>query len=100
MPHSPSGGGSMAPPISPCPPLSTSMKDLRSRARAIARRRSGLSNGAAFRLQCGRAVGDDRPFDTVEIGAVWLPIIPIAGHSDRLVLLVRDEFERAGADRM
>ena len=50
MPHNPSGGGSIAPPMSPWPPLSTSMKDLRSRVSAIARRRSGLSKGGALRL--------------------------------------------------
>ncbi len=50
MRHNPSGGGSIAAPMSPCPPLSTSMKALRSKVSAIARRRSGLSKGGALRL--------------------------------------------------
>ena len=132
--------------MSPWPPLSTSMKALRSRVSAIARRRSGLSKGGALRLtinvlltprrpqlanrlrllaldvlqqrdghlvgkghvelagdkgqQRRRAVRDDRPFDAVEIGPARLPVIRVAGQPDQLVRLVRDEFERPGADRM
>ena len=47
-----------------------------------------------------RAVGDDRPLDAVEIGPARLPIIRVAGQPDRLVRLVRDEFERPCADRV
>src|ERR1700719_2445057 len=60
MPHSPSGGGSMAPPMSPCPPLSTSMKDLRSRVSAIARRRSGVERGCVS-IDDQRAADISRP---------------------------------------
>ena len=50
MPLSPSGGGSIAPPMLACPSLRMSIKALRSRVSAIARRRSGLSNGGAREL--------------------------------------------------
>src|SRR5215831_8394356 len=50
MPHSPSGGGCMTPPMSPCPSVTMSTKALRSKLRAIARRRSGLSKGGLPRL--------------------------------------------------
>src|SRR5215510_11442728 len=39
MPHTPSGGGNIAPPISACPSERMSMKALRSNASAMARRR-------------------------------------------------------------
>jgi hypothetical protein len=48
----------------------------------------------------GRAVGDDRVFDAVEIGPARLPIIGVADELDPLVRFELDEFERAGADRM
>jgi len=41
MPQSPSGGGCMTPPTLPCPSVMMSMKALRSKLSAIARRRSG-----------------------------------------------------------
>src|SRR5947209_962409 len=47
MPHTPCGGGCIAPPASPCPSARISIKLLRSSARAIARRTSRLSNGGA-----------------------------------------------------
>ena len=40
----------MTPPISPCPSLKMSIKGLRSNARMMARRSSGLSNGGAVWL--------------------------------------------------
>jgi hypothetical protein len=53
-PH-PADGGSIAPPVSPCPSARMSIKLLRSSANANARRRSGLSKGGASRLT-GRLV--------------------------------------------
>src|SRR6266481_6839038 len=50
MPHTPSGGGSMAPLISPSPSFSMSMKACRSRVSASARRMRGSSNGGMSRL--------------------------------------------------
>ena len=50
MLQTPSGAGSMVPPMSPCPSVMMSIKALRSRVRDIARRRSALSNGALSRL--------------------------------------------------
>jgi len=50
MPQMPSGGGSMAPPISALPSLIVSIKAFRSRLSAIARRISGLSKGGLSRL--------------------------------------------------
>ena len=43
MPHTPSGGGSIAPPKSPLPSVNVSTKALRSMVKATARRNSGLS---------------------------------------------------------
>ena len=40
----------MTPPISPCPSLKMSIKGLRSSARTMAQRSSGLSNGATVWL--------------------------------------------------
>ena len=45
MPQMPSGGASIAPPISPLPCVRVSMKARRSRVSATARRNSGLLNG-------------------------------------------------------
>src|SRR5262245_19523642 len=50
MPHTPSGGGNIAPPISACPSARMSMKALRSNASAMARRRSGSPKGGGRRL--------------------------------------------------
>ena len=50
MPHTPSGGGCMTPPTLPLPSVMMSMKALRSRLSAIARRSSGSSNGGLSRL--------------------------------------------------
>jgi hypothetical protein len=50
IPHRPSGGGSIAPPIFPCPSLKMSIKDLRSIVSASALRKLGLSKGGASRL--------------------------------------------------
>src|SRR6266404_4191636 len=50
MPHTPSGGGNIAPPIAPWPSVRMSTKTLRSRLSAIARRRSALSKGGLSRL--------------------------------------------------
>src|SRR5215469_8308589 len=50
MPHTPSGGGNIAPPMAPLPSVRMSTKALRSRLSAIARRRSALSKGGAERL--------------------------------------------------
>ena len=50
MPHTPSGGGSIAPPKSPLPSVNVSTKALRSTVNATARRSSGLSKGAASRF--------------------------------------------------
>src|SRR5215831_5701551 len=50
MPHTPSGGGCMTPPMSPCPSVRMSMNALRSKLSASARRISGLSKGGASRL--------------------------------------------------
>src|ERR1700720_3714046 len=50
MPHTPAGGGSMDAPISPLPSDRMSMNALRSRASAMARRMSRLSNGGLSRL--------------------------------------------------
>jgi hypothetical protein len=50
MPQIPSGAGSMTPPISPIPSVMMSIKALRSRLSAIARRSSGLSKGGAAGL--------------------------------------------------
>src|SRR5215471_9111957 len=44
--------------------------------------------------------GHQRVLDRVEIGPPRLPVIRIAGDLDRFVRLERDEFERAGADRI
>ena len=46
MPQTPSGGGSIAPPISPCPSVMMSMNALRSRLSAIARRKCGVEKAA------------------------------------------------------
>jgi hypothetical protein len=48
----------------------------------------------------GRAVGDDRVFDTVEIGPPRLPVTGIADQPDALVRLELDKFKRAAADRV
>ena len=50
MPHSPTGFGSIAPPISPCPSIRIELNGLRSIASDIALRMSGLSNGGLTRL--------------------------------------------------
>ena len=50
MPQIPSGGGIITAPIVNWPSPRMSIKPLRSRLNAIARRRSGLSNGGALRL--------------------------------------------------
>src|SRR5207244_627354 len=47
-----------------------------------------------------RAILDDGPFNTVEIGASLFPILWISFELDVLVRLVLDEFERTGADRV
>src|SRR6267142_48343 len=51
MPHTPSGGGSIVPLTSPCPSPRMSIKDLRSRASATARRKSALSKGGAMAVE-------------------------------------------------
>ena len=50
MLQTPSGPGSMVPPISPCPSVIMSIKALRSRVSDIARRSSALSKGGLSRL--------------------------------------------------
>ena len=50
MPHSPSGFGSMAPPMRAVPSIRSELKALRSSASDIALRISGLSNGGLTRL--------------------------------------------------
>ena len=50
MPHTPAGGGSIAPPMSELPSNMMSTNDLRSSDSATARRTSALSNGALSRL--------------------------------------------------
>src|SRR5437762_11040092 len=50
MPHSPTGFGSIAPPISPKPSIKIVLNALRSIASDIALRMSGLSNGGLTRL--------------------------------------------------
>ena len=50
MPHTPSGGGSIAPPISAWPSVRILMKELRSSANPRARRIFGLSKGNPSRL--------------------------------------------------
>src|SRR5215208_4135557 len=63
MPQMPNGGESSAPPTMPLPWVSVSMKALRSNVNAIARRTSGLLNGAASRLMMllrSTLVGDMR----------------------------------------
>ena len=50
MPQTPSGGGSIDPPIRPCPSLRISLNALRSSASTSARLMSGLSNGGSSRL--------------------------------------------------
>ena len=50
MPQTPSGGGSMTPPMSPCPSVMMSTNALRSRLSASARRNSALSKGGLLRL--------------------------------------------------
>jgi hypothetical protein len=48
----------------------------------------------------GRAVRDDRVFDTVEIRFAGLPVIRVARDLDRLVRLELDKFVGTRADRM
>ena len=48
----------------------------------------------------GRAIGDDRIFDPVQIRSARLPVIRVPLQPDRLVLLELDELKRSGADRM
>ena len=48
----------------------------------------------------GRAIGDDRVFDAVEIGQALLPVVGVLGQLDQFIGLELDELERAGADRM
>ena len=48
----------------------------------------------------GRAVRDDGPLDTVEIGPARLPVIRVLRKSYVIVRLELDEFEWARADRM
>jgi len=50
MPQTPEGGGCMTPPMSPLPSPRMSMKTWWSMLSDIARRKSGLSKGGAFRL--------------------------------------------------
>ena len=86
-------------------------------ANDIAWRSSGLSNGGLSRLTnrsrrtlpirtsqiaCGAplAMSLSCGIDAVQVGPVRLPIIPVAGHRDRLVRLEVDNFERTSADWM
>src|SRR6202047_283593 len=47
-----------------------------------------------------RQVFDDRVLDAVEIWPVLLPVIWVSCYLDILVRLERDEFDRAGSDRV
>src|SRR5215469_4342261 len=71
MPHTPSGGGCIAPPMSPCPSVRMSMNAFRSKASASARRISGLSKGGTSRLMIRLALAFAGTSSQIACGA-WL----------------------------
>src|SRR5580704_10199773 len=72
MPHTASGGGCMAPPMSPYPSVRMSMNALRSTASANARRISGSSKGVASRLMIRLALASAGTSSQIACGAWFL----------------------------
>src|SRR5271169_2481425 len=96
MPHNPSGGGSIGPPIAPFPWPMMSMNAWRSNVNDIARLRSGLSKGGAPRLTMRLRLPFTRKLSQIASGTLSLDVLKLRkGDAEIDVGLAGDETQEA-----